>query len=122
MTGYRLTLCLSLIITTAAPTWAVDHNNLDEGRPLQMEDAYPIAYGELSAETGVRSSHNRHGDDRVAFPLELLYGAYWNFHLGLGSTLATSPQTIDDPEKSGDLHVFGLYNLNQETCGFLHWR
>lgn len=80
-----------------------------------MEDAYPIAYGELSAETGVRASHNRHGDDRVAFPLELLYGAYWNLHLGLGSTLATSPQTIDDPEKSGDLRLFGLYNLNQET-------
>jgi hypothetical protein len=80
-----------------------------------MEDAYPIAYGELSAETGVRGSHNRHEDDRVAFPIELLYGAYWNLHLGLGSTLATSPQTIDDPEKSGDLRLFGLYNLNQET-------
>ena len=80
-----------------------------------MEDAYPIAYGELSAETGVRVSHNRHGDDRVVFPLELLYGAYWNLHLGLGSTLATSPHTIDDPEKSGDLRLFGLYNLNQET-------
>jgi hypothetical protein len=114
MTRYHLTLFLSLFIT-AAPTWAVDHNNLDEGRPLQMEDAYPIAYGELSAETGVRDSHNRHGDDRVAFPLELLYGAYWNLHLGLGSTLTTSPHTIDDPEKSGDLRLFGLYNLNQET-------
>jgi hypothetical protein len=114
MTHYHLTLFLSLFIP-AAPTWAVDHNNLDEGRPLQMEDAYPIAYGELSAETGVRGSHNRHEDDRVAFPIELLYGAYWNLHLGLGSTLATSPQTIDDPEKSGDLRLFGLYNLNQET-------
>jgi hypothetical protein len=114
MTSYYPILFLSLFIT-AAPTWAVDHNNLDEGRPLQMEDAYPIAYGELSAETGARASHNRHGDDRVAFPIELLYGAYWNLHLGLSSTLVTSPQTIDDPEKSGDLRLFGLYNLNQET-------
>ena len=114
MTHYYLILFLSLFIT-AAPTWAVDHNNLDEGRPLQVEDAYPIAYGELSAETGVRVSYNRHGDDRVAFPMELLYGAYWNLHLGLGSTLFTSPQTIDDPEKSGDLRLLGLYNLNQET-------
>jgi hypothetical protein len=114
MTHYYLILFLSLFIT-AAPTWAVDHNNLDEGRPLQVEDAYPIAYGELSAETGVRVSYNRHGNDRVAFPMELLYGAYWNLHLGLGSTLFTSPQTIDDPEKSGDLRLLGLYNLNQET-------
>ena len=63
----------------------------------------------------MRASHNRHGDDRAAFPLELLYGAYWNLHLGLGSTLATSPRSIGDPEKSGDLRLFGLYNLNQET-------
>src|SRR5581483_293043 len=27
------------------PVWAVDHNHLDEGRPLRLEDAYPIAYG-----------------------------------------------------------------------------
>jgi hypothetical protein len=115
MPRHHLRLFLSFFLTATTPTWAVDHNNLDEGRPLQIEDAYPIAYGELSAETGVRVSHDRHGDDRVAFPLELLYGAYWNLHLGLGSTLATSPHAIDDPEKSGDLRLFGLYNFNQET-------
>src|SRR6266404_5144186 len=30
---------------------AVDHGNLDEGRPLRLEDAYPIAHGEISVET-----------------------------------------------------------------------
>jgi hypothetical protein len=44
-----------------------------------------------------------------------LYGAYWNLQLGLGSTLATEPHTIDETEKSGDLRTVALYNVNQET-------
>jgi hypothetical protein len=106
---------LAVACLLAGPVWAVDHNNLDEGRPLRLEDAYPSAYGELSAETGVRLSLNRQSPDRVAFPVELLYGAYWNLQLGLGSTLATEPHTIDEAEKSGDLRTFALYNFNQET-------
>jgi hypothetical protein len=106
---------LVLVCLMTLPAWAVDHNNLDEGRPLRIEDAYPIAYGELSAETGVRGSVNRASSDRVSFPFELLYGAYWNLHVGLGSTPATEPRTIDEAEKSGDLRALGLYNLNQET-------
>jgi hypothetical protein len=107
--------CLALVCLAAVPGWAVDHNNLDEGRPLRLEDAYPIAYGELSVETGSRFSLNRQSADRFSFPVEILYGAYWNLHLGLGSSLATEPRTIDEPEKSGDLHTFALYNFNQET-------
>jgi hypothetical protein len=99
----------------AGPVWAVDHNNLDEGRPLRLEDAYPIASGELSAETGVRLSLNRQSPDRVAFPVELLYGAYRNLQVGIGSTLATEARTMDEAEKSGDLRTFALYNFNQET-------
>jgi hypothetical protein len=107
--------CFIMVCLAGGPAWAVDHNNLDEGRPLRLEDAYPIAYGELSSETGARVSLNRQSPDRVAFPVELLYGAYWNLHLGLGSTLATEPRTIDEAEKSGDLRAFAFYNFNQET-------
>jgi hypothetical protein len=106
---------LALLCLIATPAWAIDHNNLDEGRPLRFEDAYPIAYGELSAETGAQFVLNRRKTDRFAFPLEVLYGAYWNLHVGVGSTLSTQPRTIDEPEKSGDLRTFALYNFNQET-------
>ncbi len=98
-----------------ASVLAIDHNNLDEGRPLRMEDAYPIAYGELSAEAGAGVQKNRRGPDRALFPLEVLYGAYWNLHVGLGTILATDPRAIDAPGKSGDLRAFALYNFNQET-------
>jgi hypothetical protein len=106
---------LTVVCLLAGPVWAVDHNNLDEGRPLRLEDAYPIASGELSAETGVRLSLNRQSPNRVAFPVELLYGAYRNLQVGIGSTLATEPRTIDEAEKSGDLRTLVLYNFNQET-------
>ena len=115
MNRYWRVWLLALAWLMAAPVWAVDHNNLDEGRPLRLEDAYPIAYGEFSAEAGTRFSLNRKSPDRVAFPVELLYGAYRNLQLGLGSTLATEPRTIDESEKSGDLRTFALYNFNQET-------
>lgn len=116
MKMYRHVLSSLLLVSLAAfPAWALDHNNLDEGRPLRIEDAYPIAYGELSLETGARFSLNRRSPDRFSFPVEVLYGAYWNLHVGLDSILATEPRTIDESEKSGDLRVSALYNFNQET-------
>jgi hypothetical protein len=115
MSKYWSVRSFLVICLVAAPVWAADHNNLDEGRPLRLEDAYPIAYGELSAETGARVSLNRQSPDRVTFPVELLYGAYRNLQVGVGSTLATAPHTIDEAEKSGDLRTFALYNFNQET-------
>lgn len=112
---YVIALIYLSVILFPVLVRAVDHNNLDEGRPIRLEDAYPIAYGELSAETGVGVQHNRQSPNRVTFPVELLYGAYWNLQLGLGSTFATDPKAIDEPEKSGDLRLSALYNFNQET-------
>src|SRR5215475_1100550 len=112
---FRPAIGFALLCLTATPVWAIDHNNLDEGRPLRLEDAYPIAYGELSAETGAQFLLNRHKPDRFAFPIEVLYGAYWNLHVSIGSLLSTQPRSIDESEKSGDLRTFALYNFNQET-------
>jgi hypothetical protein len=50
----QLRILVFLVSLLAPPqVFAVDHNNLDEGRPTRLEDAYPIAYGELSTESGV---------------------------------------------------------------------
>src|SRR5262245_24263049 len=94
---------------------AIDHGNLDEGRPLRLEDAYAIATGEIALETGGGFSLIRRGPDRGFFPIEVLYGALPNFQIGLGTTLSTHPHEIDEPVKSGDLRVSALYNFNQET-------
>src|SRR5437867_2535862 len=93
---------------------AIDHTNLDEGRPLRLEDAYAIAHGEISVETGAGFTLLERGPHRGLFPVEILYGALPNLQLGLGSTLLTDPGASDDRPKSGDLRASALYNFNQE--------
>lgn len=108
-------LCCLALVGIAPATLAIDHKNLDEGRPLRLEDAYSIADKEWALEMGAGYSLVRNGRDRAFFPMEVLYGAFPNFQAGLGTTLFTNPRDVDGPKKSGDLHLSGLYNFNQET-------
>jgi hypothetical protein len=94
---------------------AIDHKNLDEGRPLRVEDAYAISTGEIALEAGAGFTLRRRGADRGFFPVELLYGVLPNLQIGVGTTLSTDPREIDEPTKSGDLRLGALYNFNQET-------
>jgi hypothetical protein len=114
----RLAIPVSLVwllFLPRADAYAIDHKNLDENRPLRLEDAYPIASGEWALEAGAGVTLQRRSADRAVFPLEVLYGAAPNLQLGLGATLSTDPRDIDEQTKSGDLQASGLYNVNQET-------
>ena len=115
MRGGIVLVVLGIIAVVAGDAEALDHKNLDEGRPLRLEDAYPIAHGEISIETGAGFSLPRHGPNRGFFPIEVLYGAFPNLQLGIGSALFTDPHDTDDRPKSGDLRASVLYNFNQET-------
>jgi hypothetical protein len=106
---------VGLVVATAVPVRAIDHKNLDEGRPLRLEDPYPIAAGEWALEAGAGFRLARRGSDQGVFPLEVLYGPLPNLQLGVGSVLFTDPREIDEQTKSGDLQLSGLYNFNQET-------
>jgi hypothetical protein len=108
-------LVLSAVVVTPVSVLAIDHGNLDEGRPLRLEDAYAIATGEIALETGAGFSLLRRGPDRGFFPIEILYGVLPNLQVGVGTTLSTHPHDVDDPVKSGDLRVAALYNVNRET-------
>jgi hypothetical protein len=106
---------LAAVLLVPVSALASDHKNLDEGRPLRLEDAYAISTGEIAVEAGAGFTLRRRGTDRGFFPVELLYGALPNFQVGVGTTLSTDPREIDEPAKSGDLRFGALYNLNQET-------
>jgi len=108
-------LCLALLAGLPIGVSAIDHDNLDEGRPLRLEDAYPIPNGEWAIEVGAGLSVQRKSRTRGLFPLEVLYGLAPNLQLSLGTTLLTDPKQLEEQPKSGDLHVSGLYNFNQET-------
>src|SRR5262245_9068463 len=104
-----------LMAFTVGTAYAIDQKNLDEGRPLRLDDAYAISTGEVEVEAGAGVKVPRHGAARGVFPLEILYGALPNLQVGIGTTLTTDPRTVDEPAKSGDLELSALYNFNQET-------
>ncbi len=113
---YNLLVVLSMLLGLGAqPVWALDHDNLDKNRPLRLEDAYPIAQGEIALEGGGRFVDGRQGNTRFAFQPQLLVGAFANTQLELGGDLFTEPTTLKGAEKSGDLRVGALYNFNTET-------
>jgi hypothetical protein len=106
----------AIVLGSTAPTVeAIDHKNLDENRPLRLEDAYAIAHGEWVIEAGAAFAVERRSSDRFIFPIEVLYGPFLNTQISLGSALSTEPRAIDEQTKSGDLSLTGLYNFNQET-------
>jgi Putative MetA-pathway of phenol degradation len=109
-----MSLCLALLVGLTPTAFAIDHDNLDEGRPLRLEDAYPIAAGEWALETGAGLSAQRKSRARGLFPVEVLYGLP-NLQVSVGTTLLTDPKQIEEQTKSGDLQLSGLYNFNQET-------
>ena len=110
-------LAIFLVVSFAAvgAVSAIDHTNLDEGRPLRIEDAYPIANGEIAVEAGMGFVVPGRGSTRGGLPLEVLWGALPNLQVGVGTLLSTDPREIDDRPKSGDLRLSALYNFNQET-------
>jgi hypothetical protein len=111
----RLLMSVFVVAMATGEVSAIDHTNLDEGRPLRLEDAYALAEGEIALEAGGGFTLQRRGANRGVFPAEVLYGAYPNLQVGVGTTLSTDPRDINDRPKSGDLQVSALYNFNQET-------
>ena len=111
----RVAIGAVLVLASAVNAVALDHKNLDAGRPLRIEDAYAISTGEIALEAGAGFTLDRQDDARGRFPVELLWGALPNLQLGVGSTLVTDPRSVEEPGRSGDLAVSALYNLNQET-------
>ena len=97
------------------PAWALDHDNLDPNRPIQMEDAYAIPKGEIGLESGVRINDRRQGKTRTVFQPQLIYGAFDNTQIEIQGDFFTDPQSLVGANKSGDLHLGVLYNFNVET-------
>jgi hypothetical protein len=115
MRSPRLIIVLLSVAAVAVEARAIDHANLDGGRPLRLEDAYAIPTGELALELGIGFDIRREADDQAFAPFELLWGALPNLQLSIGSTFISDPREVDDQSKSGDVRLSALYNFNQET-------
>ena len=113
----QVVACLlgAVLMWTAAPLFALDHDNLDPNRPIWMEDAYAIPKGEIGLEGGVRFNDRREGRTSVTFQPQIIYGAFANTQIEIQGDLFTDPRSLVGANKSGDLHLGVLYNFNTET-------
>ena len=91
----RAAILVLVMLSISAPAYAIDHKNLDAGRPTRLDDAYTIAAGEIELETGLGATVERRGSARGVFPIELLYGALPNLQLGLGTSFTSDPRSAE---------------------------
>jgi len=96
------------------PAVAVDHNNLDAGRPLEFDDASSVAFREQAIEFGAAVSKPKSG---VNFEgsAEYLYGFAKNSHLSVDfdprfAREESGARRFD----SGDIGIGVFHNFNRE--------
>lgn len=76
-------LALALTHLSAGTAHGIDHNNIDEGRPLRFEDASSVAWHERAVEVGFGAGFPRRSSAQLNSKLEFLYGAFLNTHFGV---------------------------------------
>ncbi|PSF39567.1 hypothetical protein C7H19_01900 [Aphanothece hegewaldii CCALA 016] len=107
---------LALTVLAVNPSLAVDHNNLDAGRPLSFDDAESIAYREQSIEFGAGLNLPSNRSVGGSFEIEYLYGFALNSHLviGLDPSVGGKADTDDTRLDVGNLSVGVFHNFNRE--------
>lgn len=116
--GIRATVTVALVAASmlaAPPAHALDHDNLDLGRPLRIEDAYPIPKGEVGVESGVAVRDQRGDGFGYGIELRVLYGAAYNAHIEIGAHAAFEGSSSAATDRQGALTLGVLYNLNTES-------
>ena len=94
---------------------AVDHNNLDAGRPLEFDDASSIAFREQTLEFGAAVSKPKSGGADFEGSAEYLYGFAKNSHLSLDFDPRFAREENGTRRfDSGDIGIGVFHNFNRE--------
>ena len=115
MTRTMAILAILFLLMMPSIVLALDHDNLDPNRPIAIEDAYVVPKGEIGVEGGLLFSDRKQGRSRFVFQPQLIIGAFDNTQLELSSDLQTDPRSVVGDDKSGNLTIGALYNVNTET-------
>lgn len=110
--------CAALLAVLATPVWAIDHDNVDGGRPLRFDDAESIAFRERAIEFGLAAySPFRRRGLGVGFSNEYLYGFQVNSHysVDLDSSVGARSGTGDRRFDVGNIGLGVFHNFNRET-------
>lgn len=101
-----------IVAAMVLPAGAADHLNLEDGLPLGIEDAYPIAFRGREIQGLVRYEHAEDGTDTMTFRPVLEVGVWRNTQVAVESDLIAGN---GDRTGSGNVAVEALYNFNTET-------
>lgn len=105
---FRISLWCGLLTVPVTVAAQHDYRNLDRGRPLSTEDAYPVEAGAL--EVMVPWSFEREsGASGIMFEPELMWGVLRNAMIGVGA-----PILVGDEGGLAGLRPFVFYNFNTE--------
>jgi hypothetical protein len=112
----RWWLLLLLSISFYSPLIAVDHNNIDAGRPLSFDDAEAVAYHEMAVESGISGIFPDGERAGLGLATEFLYGFALNTHAGIDVDAATGGRagTSKRNFEVEDVGVNILHNFNRE--------
>jgi hypothetical protein len=102
------------LMAAPIPRAAAQERALNQGHPVRLDDAYPIAAGDATALFSGTMRLPEHGANRGVFPLDVQYAILPNTQLSLGTVLTTVPHETADPG-SGDLTVAGRVTLGRQT-------
>lgn len=106
---------VALIVGAAPAAAQTDYHNLDEGRPVHTEDAYPIERYAFELLAPVRFEASPGGFNTTTVAPEVEYGAFMNGQAGLALPLAR----VDGPTGTdfglAGLRVHGFYNFGTES-------
>ena len=91
---------------------AADHLNLEEGLPVEVEDAYPIPYKGIEFQAGVRYERTGDGEDTFLVEPRLEWGFAPNWQGRISVPFAFGDNQENDLEDVG-LEIF--YNFNAES-------
>ncbi|MEO0377620.1 MAG: transporter [Cyanobacteria bacterium P01_A01_bin.17] len=93
------------------PAAAADHLNLEEGLPIEVEDAYPVPYKGLELQGILRYERNG-SEDRILLEPRLEYGVAPNTQVRLAVPFSFGDGGVNNIE---DVGVEVFYNFNAES-------
>jgi hypothetical protein len=113
-------LSLAAMVTLfafASPARAIDHDNIDAGRPLRFEDADSIAFRERAFEFGIAPAWPSNSRFGVGLSAEYLYGFALNSHFSVDfdPSFGGRAGTSDTRADFGRVGLGVFHNLNRET-------
>jgi hypothetical protein len=111
-------LAAGALLVLAPPAHGqIDYRNLDEGRPVATEDAYPIERFAFELLVPYRFESEHSGADFHLIGPEVEFGALRNTQIGVKTLLAAVRETGETDWGLAGIRVFGLYNFNTESGG-----